>query len=553
MKLSIYLCKEGFSQFEECIDPEWLLSPNKSGKNGNSSQKQGYYKRVEPSENLDFHSCAYIYQSSNIPKWHKFIKDSFPIGDMNSENFSCVILLRAMERIFALTFGYGYAALDEAKIETAFGLKTVLNMAQSGKLKRVQGKSLDSAPSIIYLQSPKPLSIAEQSINVYTNFITEVSAFPIDPFWGREIVGTDCFKTTIRNASVYELSDYCEKLFDLYMMDEYKKNHSYIDYIQPVKHEKAVLADLFSQLQSAFEKKDESIGIFYPDFLQEEPSSYKLSFENKTKSELIKECNELNIDDIFNYYTSIKHFCEENDANTDFDSLLSRIKLCPFDEDNNPLDKRRKIADYLNYECTCQSIKYVFSSGKWYSVEADYYESIQRQIKSIPDITGQVQLPDYVKRSEKYGEGDYNKEVARDHHMVLFDQKNYSVPDQPFQRIEVCDLYTKNNDFICVKKMASSAALSHLFAQMSVSAELLQRDIEYRRYTQNKIMIDKGWKVNFDNGVKDIKFILAVITDKPGCLHNSMFMMSKINLINHVQRVQALGGKVALCKISRNC
>lgn len=551
MKLSIYLCKDGFTEFEECLDPEWIILPNQSGRPSGLQKKRGFYKRIEPSEELDFQTCAYIYQSSNIPKWHKFIREGFPVGDMSSENFSCVILLKTMERIFALTFGYGYAALDESKIETAFGLKTVLNMAQAGKLKRVQGKSLDSAPSIIYLQSPKPLPIAEQSINVYTNFITEVSAFPVDPFWGREIVGTDCFKTTIRNASICELSEYCEMLFQFFMMDEYKKNHSYIDYIQPVKHDKTILSDLYSQLHDAFHRKDESIGIFYPDFLQDEPDTYKLSYENKTKSDLIKEIDELNIVDVYDYFIMIKQYCEENKLNAEFDSLLSRIKLCPFDEDNNPIDKRRRIADYLNYECTYQNTRYVYSSGKWYSIDSNYYESIQRQINNVPDITEQVRLPDYEKKGEKYGEGDYNSDIASACDMVLFDQKNYSVPDQPFQRIEVCDLYTKDNDFICVKKMSSSAALSHLFAQMSVSAELLQRDINYRRFTQGKIKADKGWNTNFDNGVKDVRYILAIITDKPDALHNAMFMMSKINLINHVQRVQALGCKVALCKIRK--
>jgi uncharacterized protein (TIGR04141 family) len=54
-------------------------------------------------------------------------------------------------------------------------------------------------------------------------------------------------------------------------------------------------------------------------------------------------------------------------------------------------------------------------------------------------------------------------------------------------RIEICDLLTKDGHFIHVKKRSRSSTLSHLFAQGVTSAELLLDDEEFLKEAAKKV------------------------------------------------------------------
>jgi uncharacterized protein (TIGR04141 family) len=63
--------------------------------------------------------------------------------------------------------------------------------------------------------------------------------------------------------------------------------------------------------------------------------------------------------------------------------------------------------------------------------------------------------------------------------MVMMDRDNFKIGGA-HDKIEVCDLLNEARQMICVKKMVSSATMSHLFSQGSVSATLLRKEPKYR-------------------------------------------------------------------------
>ena len=83
-------------------------------------------------------------------------------------------------------------------------------------------------------------------------------------------------------------------------------------------------------------------------------------------------------------------------------------------------------------------------------------------------------------------EGNYNERVSKTLKYYLLD-KMLIKSTQTTSPIEVCDLLTSDSQFIHVKhRKGNSAGLSHLFAQGSVSADLILGDKEFRKSIRKK-------------------------------------------------------------------
>ena len=69
-------------------------------------------------------------------------------------------------------------------------------------------------------------------------------------------------------------------------------------------------------------------------------------------------------------------------------------------------------------------------------------------------------------------------------------------------------MLSRGHDYVWVKKMKRSATLSHLFAQRSVSANLLRRDVGYWKSVDSQIAAKwTGKSLNPDN---PIIFVYAI-------------------------------------------
>jgi len=123
-------------------------------------------------------------------------------------------------------------------------------------------------------------------------------------------------------------------------------------------------------------------------------------------------------------------------------------------------------------------------------------------------VSGEVDTLPRIRNGE--AEGDYNVRASEDNDLLLLDKQAF-IFDGYRNRIESCDLATKNGDLIAVKKMTSSATLSHLFAQGSVSAKLLKLDTRYRDILQQKLK--EKWN-DFDLQTESLRFIYAIPSKK---------------------------------------
>src|SRR5207249_6991576 len=97
--------------------------------------------------------------------------------------------------------------------------------------------------------------------------------------------------------------------------------------------------------------------------------------------------------------------------------------------------------------------------NKWYRVDRDFLAGIEATIAQLPST--RAQLPRYNDDSEE----DYNQRAAdrSGGRFVLRDQK--LVQSVGRGRVGVCDLYSRDRQFVHVKRYSGYSVLSHLFSQ----------------------------------------------------------------------------------------
>ena len=116
-------------------------------------------------------------------------------------------------------------------------------------------------------------------------------------------------------------------------------------------------------------------------------------------------------------------------------------------------------------------------------------------------------------------------------------------------RIEFCDLYTKDRDLIHVKRYGGSSVFSHLFAQGTVSGELFRMEPDFRRLVNDKLPLSH----RIDNHRRqpdrdEYRIVFAVVSKQTGA-GLSLPFFSRLNLRSAARRLQAYGYRVAIAKI----
>jgi uncharacterized protein (TIGR04141 family) len=192
-------------------------------------------------------------------------------------------------------------------------------------------------------------------------------------------------------------------------------------------------------------------------------------------------------------------------------------------------------------EITLEDELYLLSGGKWYCVAGNFRKRIESYVKEI--ALCEREFPAYNDANE----GAYNTRVAAENsrEIACLDCKLISVPDRA-NSIEFCDLLTTEREVIHVKRYGGSAPLSHLFAQGSVSGQLLISDAGFRRSVNN--LVERRFRIPSSRPTaSDYTIVFAIISRSAKPLTLPFF--SKVNLRNAHRTLTGLGFGVRLAKI----
>ena len=177
--------------------------------------------------------------------------------------------------------------------------------------------------------------------------------------------------------------------------------------------------------------------------------------------------------------------------------------------------------------------------GTWFHASRSYVKAVNEHVSNVEDWTAELKLPAW---RAGVTEGDYNAKAATKKGWLLQDKKLIAAGGG---QIEPCDILTKNRELICVKDGASSASLSHLFAQASGSADLLARDPSFKSEVAARY---SNYFTAAFSAPGRARFVLAIGRPTGADLFGKMFL-SKLTALEHVRRIRALGFDAAFCRI----
>ncbi len=518
-KLTVFLLKKNIDRFRDAVredrEVEWL--PLRG--------------------DIDFEG-AFAFRPSvpHPPRWAEFIAPAIDGSIEKAFNSSAygVLFVRIDQRVFACTFGYGWSLLKPSCYEYGFGLRVALNRIDPTQLRSLDLLSYDDIVITTRRQTSRGSELGSFSLDVARDVLRGVVGKPKDIDWARSIGGKDA--VTLRApVRIQDLDGVLKELLIAYSDDSYKVKFSWIDHLGKVE-DKAIVADLdrllIEKLRS--DKWDEVYLAPTEPVEWNEIDGFGFSgIRDKSTHDdpLLEE-----------YFAGLG---EENRKKLEINKL-KKHHAGVFWSGITSLAKRWRIYNCLVWETEYAGGLYVLLAGRWFRVEREFARQVSKYVNEI-DTTG-IGLP---KANPGEWETDYNKRVAKARtDLCLLDQKMFTLPGARTP-IEVCDLISRDKQLIHVKRRTSSATLSHLFSQGTVSAEALLGEVELRKELRQylKTINQDAFLSVIPEGrptASDYEIVFAVIAKPRGNWPVSLPFFSQLNLMQRAKHLRTLGFKVRL-------
>ncbi|ASS67590.1 MULTISPECIES: DUF6119 family protein [unclassified Paenibacillus] len=517
MKLSVYLLNEDVKDFKKAIQRKYL-----SGNNP--------FFELPKKGDLNYECIAFV-QSNKVkaPKWLEFVGQNFDLSHLallNASN-SFLIILRVKNRVFAVPFGFAYSALDRSRIEQGFGMRVTLNEIDPERIETLDTRNIDLVTKQRRTHVTVGSKVSEFGLNQNIDWIRYVSGKPTTKEFASKLSGSDSLAITT-DTTLKELGKLCEDLLEKFESNVYKKHFEFIDYLRPLKRTDLKVQNLNVELEGYLDNRvTQKVTVALPEIPESNVDHYKIFMGTRSNK-----LSDITLESFYNFL----------DDNPDIDNYLDKVHIIGLDSEGSPVTAKYKMREFIVAEINSASETFVLSLGNWFQVDNEYVKMIKETVKAIPDITDTLKLP-AIKVGEK--EGEYNERVGKIKNWLLFDKELLYFSST--EKYEICDLLTKEMQYLCVKKMYSSATLSHLFAQGSVSARLLRGDPRVEKKVEKAY--SQMWSKQDFLDQEAPEFVYVIPTTKEGVLSECLFFFSLINLVDHVRSIKEVGYKVSLCKV----
>lgn len=511
-RLCIYLIKENYNDAESIAKDSSALE-SYSFKNKSKKEIILFVKKSKPS----------------IPHWIELfvnvldtkIKDSF-----NSSS-AAVLIVKYKDRYFAFTFGYGRNLLNLDCVEESFGLRVALNSINPDKVRSIDIENIDTVIRHAKVQTSQAGSVDDFGMNIERDILNAVTGKSNVEFLGKTITGSTAVYLNFP-LDINNMGELCSKLLEKYFDDSYKNNFPFVDNISEIKI--ASLIDrLNKELINTIKNRDfEHLFLAIPEVVnwdQFEGFKYKESDELK--------------EDIFVEDVLPSDNKDELEINLNF--LKGKEVL--FIGRDDQIFHRWALYKCVNYELKKEKETYILTSGKWFKVNIDYANSVDKDLEEVNEYE-KFNFPKYTEKKEE----EYNKNVCQDNEekCFLMDRKIIRYGGGR-SSIEFCDLIINKTDFIHVKRFRGSSALSHLFFQGANSARLFLSASAFRKEV-NKLL-PAQWNFRDPIEPSDYEVVFAIISKAKEKVKDLLPFFSKISFLQIYNQLRLYRYKVSLSKI----
>ncbi|MCV7091649.1 DUF6119 family protein [Mycobacterium interjectum] len=485
----------------------------------------------------------YVTKPPKTPGWVQFVRGVAPtLPDVFSSSASGLLVAKAHDRYFALTFGYGRSLLDLSKIERQFGLRVALNRIDPTQLRSMDTKTFEDLVVNRTTQTSKKTDIPTFGIDISSDILRAVTGEPRDPSLSKRLSGADALVLgTTKNAA--DLPEMLGDILAAFSEDSYKDNFSWIDHLALVTD--SSLIDLLDErLADQLVGGDTSIThMAMPETINwEDIEAFKIAGSKELFEDL----------DIDEYLGALSTPRSEITVK----KLKGRQVTVKFLRSGQS-DERCTLYNCLISEQRVNDQLYVLIEGKWLAISDSLAEEVDAFAGRLPSSA--VTLINSTAGESEYV---YNQRLAASQAGKLINlDKKIKVPGGASSGIEVCDVLSSAGEFIHIQRKSRSSTLSHLFAQGSVSATTFLSDGTFRDKIRTEIenTVAPGQRDQWLELVPDasspvdrskyaVSYGVIANSDKQGADWLPFF--SKLNLMQQGKQILSMGFQLSVSRIS---
>lgn len=521
-KLTVFLIKDGYAEVKDFLSFDGFKVIDIKINNeliGQLFYKDGF--RSKP-------SWISIFES--VPE--------FDSGSIWNQSSKALFVLNHEGRWFCFTFGYSRHLIEEHSYERNFGLKVALNLGDPSGIMSIDKTNISHISLNSKEQATKEIELGNFEFDNDIDLLRSVTAkTPKSDSNEQEIFSGRDSVTINTKVSIEVFSDIAKRLYIAFNETKYKERYPWLDKIRE-ERDKAVTEALDLTLTEKMKNNNfQGVWLAIPEVVNWEDIkgfsyTHKENHENKSGPVFYQDI------DINEWARQAKNL---NDVTA---TKLKSKNIFIYWQDGRP-ESHWSVYRCLNAEIDLDGKKYILNDGDWYNIEQSYVNEVDLFYKSVPDST--VSLPPYESKTEP----EYLKYVVKNStDFALMDRKEIMFGGGR-SRVEFCDIYSKNNDIIHVKKYGGSTVLSHLFSQALVSGDCFLHDIDFRKKLNN--LLPEGFKLTSHHMQpisRNYKICIAIMSKEQGALEIPFF--SKVSFKHAVIALQRLGYVVNKLKIAIN-
>ena len=480
----------------------------------------------EPRLALDFRCVAVgTFQSQDRPMWSRMLDGYFDVDWRSSVSTSVVLLAYVADRWFAVTFGYGRHLLRPELLVADFGIRVTGNLVPPNRVRSLASVRLDAIGRRTARTTSIPTTLGNIAVDLDDEWVRSLGG-ATDGDLTRGMTGSQALAVDLgpERRELKHLHELLGHLGRRYHATDYREHFPFIDLVVPLHPRDARVPELDAALERKLPAAGRDVGIVAPDSQPGDQAVLDHQLRRRRGGGVLDRLGVLS-------------------AIRETEEPLS-LPVRAVDGEGRPVGRNRTLRDFLSAEVTLPDGElFVLVESRWFRVDADRLAELDRRLSSIQELGHRrFDPPPWFRRDDEQA---YNRAAAEQTGWCLMDRRNYRGADRRRDQVEVCDLMTPTADMVCIKRLRSSSALSHLFSQGSVSAKLYQSDRSYRTYVRREF--SRHWPTGRWSSPT---VVYAIGTDRVGTLHRVLPFFSRVNLANHATIVKGAGLDLALARIA---
>ncbi|MBD8583350.1 TIGR04141 family sporadically distributed protein [Frigoribacterium sp. CFBP 8766] len=445
--------------------------------------------------------------------------------------------------VWAVTWGTGFHFLDSERIDFRFGPGVVARSALPMEIKSLTKTILDHRARVDRSSLPNGSTVRDLGVDGYGEVVSRIEAKARIPGLG---VGDDVIQVRAAESLNLPLSKRADHLLEdlevLHKLSEQEvlqglESLEQLVALKPRDRQVPRLEQML--LNDIYSGENTTMGLSWPHERLNIWGPVVACKVTGLGDRKVRISNDVPvIDEVLGWLREVPR--EQLLAR--LDAIRIELHSSPDPEPSTLVATTVPLRRWLAFEVREDGQRFCLHDGRWYRMDDQYLDRIDRRVVEILARPAPVQFPAWPLEED---EKDYNLRAAKALGGLSMDRKLITTPLHSRGGIEPCDIYLSPGKLIHVKRGRSSADLSHLLAQGLVSTDSLARDDTARTAWTKRVLSESEGTIT-DASVTDV--VLAIGTPKPLTIE-TLFTFTKVNLVKQADALHALDVVVTVCAV----